>query len=272
MAKRALCVGINDYPYGDDSDLNGCVNDAKAWADLLLTHFGFTDVRLLVDAAATKATIAAGVKELIGTAQAGDILVYTFSGHGTYVTDTDNDEALYDEAQCPYDVADDLLIDDDWRKIFANIPEDVQLTVISDSCFSGTATRAPLAPPGKKTPDDRRVRFLNPARFGGTVLSNPWKNQEKVTAAKKETHPESSMKEIFLSGCSDSEYSYDALINGIYHGAMTYHAIQAIVAANFDLTYADMHKKLLGLVKDAGYPQTPQLEGKDDNKQRKLFT
>lgn len=27
--KRALCVGINDYPY-DGNDLNGCVNDAKA--------------------------------------------------------------------------------------------------------------------------------------------------------------------------------------------------------------------------------------------------
>ena len=29
MAKRAFCVGINDYPY-DGSDLNGCVNDAKS--------------------------------------------------------------------------------------------------------------------------------------------------------------------------------------------------------------------------------------------------
>ena len=29
MAKKALCVGINDYPY-DGSDLNRCVNDANA--------------------------------------------------------------------------------------------------------------------------------------------------------------------------------------------------------------------------------------------------
>ena len=29
MTKKALCVGINDYPY-EGSDLNGCVNDAKA--------------------------------------------------------------------------------------------------------------------------------------------------------------------------------------------------------------------------------------------------
>ena len=30
MAKRALCIGINDYP-GTGSDLAGCVNDAHDW-------------------------------------------------------------------------------------------------------------------------------------------------------------------------------------------------------------------------------------------------
>ncbi len=269
MAKRAFCVGINDYPF-DENDLKGCVNDAKAWADLLLTHYGFTDVRLLLDTAATKANIKAGVQELLDSAQAGDILVYTFSGHGTYVADVSGDETLYDEAQCPYDTADNLIIDDEWRTMFAAIPDGVNMTVISDSCFSGTGTRAKV--PGPPTPDDRRVRFLNPKKFGGTVLDNPYKIQEKATAAEKELYPESGMKAIYLSGCTDSQYSYDAKIEGIYHGAMTYHAIKAVVDAGFDITYADMHSKLVGLVKDAHYPQTPQLEGKEINKQQKLFT
>ena len=54
MKKKAFCVGINDYPY-DGSDLNGCVNDAKAWAQLLIEHFGFasTDVKTLFDSDAT---------------------------------------------------------------------------------------------------------------------------------------------------------------------------------------------------------------------------
>ena len=30
MTKKALCIGINDYP-GTDSDLQGCVNDATDW-------------------------------------------------------------------------------------------------------------------------------------------------------------------------------------------------------------------------------------------------
>ncbi|MGE5839594.1 MAG: caspase family protein, partial [Deltaproteobacteria bacterium] len=40
MAKRALCIGINDYP-GTGSDLAGCVNDANDWA-VLLKKRGFT--------------------------------------------------------------------------------------------------------------------------------------------------------------------------------------------------------------------------------------
>ena len=58
-----------------------------------------------------------------------------------------------------------LIIDDELREIFANLTKGVSMTVISDSCFSGTVTRAAMSEviPGLKTPDDRRVRFLNPA-------------------------------------------------------------------------------------------------------------
>ena len=31
MSKRALCMGINNYP-GTHMDLSGCVNDARDWA------------------------------------------------------------------------------------------------------------------------------------------------------------------------------------------------------------------------------------------------
>ena len=32
--KKAICIGINNYP-GISNDLNGCVNDAKDWSALL---------------------------------------------------------------------------------------------------------------------------------------------------------------------------------------------------------------------------------------------
>jgi DNA-binding MarR family transcriptional regulator len=271
MSKKALCVGINDYPY-DGSDLNGCVNDAHGWADLLLSHYDFVegDIKLLIDAQATRAAIMAELQALLTGAKADDLLVFTNSSHGTYVADTNGDEPMYDEAICPYDCADNLLIDDDLRELFANLPNGVHLTVISDSCFSGTVTRAAIGEnvPGLRTPDDRRVRFLSPALRGQEVLENPWKAKPKS----KSKYPESKMKEILLSGCSDKEYSYDALIGGTYHGAMTYFALQAIQAAEYKITLQQLHTQLNFLLDDAGYSQHPQLEGSAVNKKRFIFS
>lgn len=271
MAKKAFCVGINDYPY-EGSDLNGCVNDAQGWAGLLRDHYDFaaTDVTLLTDAAATKGAIVAGIEGLLAGARSGDVLVFTNSSHGTYVADTDGDEPAYDEAMCPYDTADYLLVDDELREIFACLPRGVHLYVISDSCFSGTVTRAAVAEnlPGLRTPDDRRVRFLNPALRGDSVLPNPWKARPK----RCDKYPESGMKEVLFSGCTDKEYSYDALIDGVYHGAMSYFALKAIRDANYRITWSQLHARLDVLLDAAGYNQHPQLEGKAGNKRRPIFT
>lgn len=271
MNKKALCVGINDYPY-EGNDLNGCINDANGWADLLISHYNFakSDVKLLIDAQATKAATLLGLKALLTKAKSGDVLVFTNSSHGTYIADTSGDEPTYDEAICPFDCADNLLVDDDLRELFSNLPKGVHLTVISDSCFSGTVTRAALneAVPGLKTPDDRRVRFLNPALRGDPILENPWKAKSKSRGK----YPESKMKEILLSGCSDKEYSYDALIGGKYHGAMTYFALQAIQAAAYTITLQQLHTRVINLLDEAGYPQHPQLEGRTSTKKQLIFS
>lgn len=269
--RRAFCVGINDYPY-DGSDLNGCVNDAHAWAQLLIDHYDFPagDVTVVTDADATKAAMMDGLTDLLAGAKKGDVLVFTNSSHGTYQADKDGDERLYDEALCPYDTADDVILDDELRGLFADLPSGVRLTVISDSCHSGTVLRASVAEnvPGMRTPDDRRVRFLNPALRGEKVLPNPWKAKPKA----KEKYPESGMTALLLSGCKDVEYSYDALIEGGYHGAMTYYAIEAIREADYRLTYSQLHSRVNFLLEENGYPQHPQLEGRSEYKKRRLFS
>src|SRR5262245_28802436 len=153
--KRALCVGINDYPVRD-TDLKGCVNDAKAWAALLHDHFEFAteDITILLDEQATRDAILGALDALLASAKDGDILVFTNSSHGTYVFDEDGDETRYDEAICPWDMKEHLIVDDELRERFHALPDGVHLTVISDSCFSGTVTRG-----GLPTPDDRRRRF-----------------------------------------------------------------------------------------------------------------
>jgi metacaspase-1 len=269
VGRRALCVGINEYPLAGAS-LQGCVNDARAWAELLTTHYGFapSDVALLLDAQATKANIMAGLRDLLTGARAGDVLVFANASHGTYIPDASGDET-YDQAMCPYDCADNLIVDDELRALFAKaLPRGARLTIISDSCFSGTVTRVDLSElmPGIAVPDERRVRFLSPALRGVRVLPNPWQ------AKPKDKVPQSRMKEVLLSGCSAKEYSYDALIEGTYHGAMTYFALQTIAEAGYELTYEELAARLSPLLEEADYNQHPQLEGRATNKRRPLFS
>jgi metacaspase-1 len=271
MTKRAVCVGINDYPI-EGMDLHGCVNDANQWAELLRARYEFSggDIELLLDGQATKAAIIAALKRLLAGARDGDVLAFTNSSHGTYVADTDHDEPGYDEAICPWDVTDNLIVDDDLRKLFTDLRVDAHLVVISDSCFSGTLTRAAVAEniPGMATPDARRIRFLSPALLGRAVITNPIARVPKERVA----FPESGMNHILMSGASDHEYSYDAAIDGAFHGAMTYHAIKAISAAGYRLTYAELHDRLQPMLEAAGYFQHPQLEGKASMKDRQLFS
>jgi hypothetical protein len=267
--KRALCVGINDYPY-NGSDLNGCVNDANAWAALLTSQYGFasSDVRVITDAQATKANVVAALKDLLSGAQAGDVLVFQNSSHGSYVVEKGGDEPMYDEVLCPYDIASNHIKDDELYDLFSGIKSGVRFTAILDNCHSGTATRAIVGEGmGMQTPDDRRRRFLSPALRGLPILEDPWKAKPKGKVAR----PESEMNEILLAGCTDVEYSYDAFFNGVYHGACTYFALQVIRQANYRLTYSQLHSRLTSLI-TAGYPQHPQLEGKLENKRRQIFS
>ncbi len=114
MAKRAVCVGINDYP-GNYNDLSGCVNDANDWAALLRTKFDFgKGVKLITDAEATRAKILNALRELINSAKSGDVVVFTYSGHGTWVPDQGERDEFdnRDEAICAHD---GNIIDDELR-------------------------------------------------------------------------------------------------------------------------------------------------------------
>jgi metacaspase-1 len=258
--KKAFCVGINDYGYRSapemgisNLNLKGCVNDAHDWANLLVRHYEFSvaDVTLLTDMDATRANILKGLKDLVVGAQKDDVLVFTNSSHGFFTPDVSGDEEVsefavggkyfkgkYDEAICPYDYP-RLIIDDELRELFDGIGAGVNLTVISDSCFSGT---------------------LSDSSFS------------KQRGTKK---PSQRSREILLTGTSDHALSGDAHSEGRDNGFMTYHAIKAIKDGGYRLTYAELHEKMLTSIKnsDTKYKdQRPQLEASPQNKQLYIFT
>ena len=244
--KRAVCIGINNYP-GIFNDLKGCVNDAQDWS-ALLEGFGFETI-LMLDSQATRTNIKAELQSLVEITNAGDIAVFTYSGHGTQVADTSSDEGdSYDEAICAYD---GNIIDDELRGLLEGLHPQATLIVISDSCFSGSVTRL--------AGETAIPRFIRPAfSTAGMTPKRPF------------LLPESDMPELLISGCTDSEYSYDAEFDGRPNGAMTALAIR-VIQQNPNVTYREFYVGLRNLLPSNDYPQTPQLEGSDANKDRKLF-
>lgn len=276
MAKKALCIGINNYP-GTDMDLAGCVNDAADWS-ALLTERGFR-VQKLTDAQATKAAMVAAIRALVKGAAAGDSLVITFSGHGTYAPDENGDEPDgLDEGLCPYDIKQgNVLIDDEIHHLFSERAAGVKIVLVSDSCHSGTVIRAAPADPdadgarprfmpmGAWLPEDRLPRAANGKPATQVALSStlsPWAGAISQSGG-----------DLLLSGCAEgpNNFSYDAVIARRANGAFTYYALKALKKLPAGATYADWHAEIRKALPSASYPQTPQIFGSKAARKVKVF-
>lgn len=163
VVNRALLIGINRYE--SIGHLRGCINDVTNVRHLLLTYFGFKveNISVLVDSSAQRARIEKRINWLFDGAQSGGNLVLHFSGHGSYIRDFNGDEGrrklndTEDELICLYNMdwrnRDSYIIDDDLGEWLKKKPDGVDLTVILDSCHSGTGTReVGLAPPPHLAP------------------------------------------------------------------------------------------------------------------------
>jgi hypothetical protein len=72
--------------------------------------------------------------------RADDIFLLTYSGHGGQVPDTNGDEPdRKDETWVLYDGE---LVDDELHELYTQFKSGTRVVVLSDSCHSGTVTRA----------------------------------------------------------------------------------------------------------------------------------
>ena len=147
--RKALLIGIDAYQ--NVLPLIGPVNDAKAMREFITADLGFGDgdVRLLVDADATRANILREIEEwLIDGTRPGDEVFFYFSGHGFQQPDTSGDESdRLDETLVPVDVVvrNDKtiagMIADDEIAALLNRLSGRRVTVVVDACHSGTSDR-----------------------------------------------------------------------------------------------------------------------------------
>ena len=264
MSKRALTIGINDYP-GTDGDLAGCVNDARDWGAVLGAQ-GF-EVTALLDAAATRDAMVAQIGDRVAGASAGDIVIITYSGHGTWVPDRSGDESDgRDEALCPHDIGEGkMLLDDDLHALFDQRPAGVRVVLISDSCHSGSVTRGDEADLDPALP---RARFLPPAS---------WMSLAELAACRG--RPAALMGgmtrtggDLLLAGCRDTEFSWDTQFRGRPNGAFTYYAIKTLHTLLPGASYQQWFRSIRHYLPSTRLPQSPQIYGSRSARHFELFT
>ena len=143
MAKgMALNIGLNAvdprHYQGWSGELNACEADANDMADIA-AEGKFKVQKLLTKSATRKATLA-GLEKAAKALKAGDMFFLTYSGHGGQVPDKNDDEPdAQDETWCLYDGE---LIDDELYTELGRFEPGVRIFVLSDSCHSGTVTKA----------------------------------------------------------------------------------------------------------------------------------
>ena len=266
--KRALLVGIDLY-HPDASaqaagpptrqrwvDLDGAVNDALSVRALLLARYGFRpdEIHLLTNEQATRARILDELSHFLdGGAKPGDVRFFYYAGHGSQIRNSLSPEPdKYDETLVPHDAAAGAadLRDKELARLLAPIAaRGAALTVVLDSCHSGSGTRG--LPRGKERrlePIDRDVKdgsaAPDPIHAGALVLSAALDSQ---TAGEEEDE------------------------DGRPHGAFTLALLEALRTSAVDESIDRVFLKAKACLQRNGRPQEPVLGAGVERKRRSLL-
>lgn len=209
---RALHIGLNHIDpahYGTDGELAGCINDANDMLKMAQA-LGYAAQPPIVDGDATVARVKSEINAAAADLQAGDSFLITYAGHGGQVPDASGDEVDdplggkgddQDETWCLFDRE---LVDDELYSLYAGFLPGVRITVVSDSCHSGTVTRA-VSLGGRFLGREvlKRVYSANKELYDGIQREYPASDRVTVGASI-----------ILISGCMDNQTSADGQGNG----------------------------------------------------------
>ncbi|CAG8630689.1 6729_t:CDS:2, partial [Scutellospora calospora] len=266
--KRALLIGINyfDTKY----ELKGCINDVKNIKHFLMDHFKFkeSEITVLTDDQSntlklpTRENILKEMKALVADAKPHD------SGHGGQKVDLDGDEEDgFDETIMPLDfrVKGEIIDDEMHHTLVDPLPAGCRLTVIFDSCHSGTVLDLPYvysthgkvkAPKILQQAFNAGVKYLQGDRE--TAKSDKSRILDGQKIRRKNLQTKSSPADVIMfSGCKDEQTSADAFEGGATTGAMSY-ALITTLKMDSNQTYQSLLNHIRDILRNK-YSQKPQL-------------
>jgi metacaspase-1 len=258
----SLHLGLNSvdprYYQGWDGSLRGCEQDARDMYDLA-RGLGYKAKILLTK----QCTADALIKNLLSVAkvlEAGDSFFLTYSGHGGQIPDTngDEDDGL-DETWVMYNR---MFIDDELHTIFGKFKPGVRVTVLSDSCHSGTVTRtmifASLAKAHRdivkkkkskisEEEDEAEEHELRYRLCPREICTKVFTKDKKTYVSLGKENPLGDKTPvgasvILISGCQDNQLSQDGLKNGLF----TENLLHVWNGGNFEGDFQSFHKAIQG--------------------------
>lgn len=255
---HALVVAIDKYPV-KGHELNGCVNDASAFADYLKEFCRTSGItyneKKLFDADATRLKIVEGFKHF-DKAKDGDTCVYYYSGHGSTMPAPpefwDEPDGMSQTIVC-YDSRTGKegcrdMADKEIGYLIhkATKGRDVHFLAVTDCCHSGTNTRDVAAAEGLKarmadkcTATPRAIDYLG---FSEWVKAQP-----------------PSSKHVHLAAAKNDETAKECKIGGVSRGVFTYSMIETLQQTNGNISYSELIQRVSIKARNKVQDQTPQL-------------
>ncbi|MFD5322317.1 caspase family protein [Streptomyces sp. NPDC127092] len=214
----SLHVGLNsvdpDRYGGWDGTLVACENDARDMARLARAA-GFEDTVVLT----REGTADRVVTELRAAAErlaAGDILLFTYSGHGGQVPDVtgpDDEPDRRDETLVLYDRQ---FLDDEVHQEFLRFDDGVRIFTLFDCCHSGTSIEIPGVTDvtGRYLPEPKQIELYERDREFYDDLQRTIA-KDAAAASDGQGPPV-----ILISACQDNQTAADGPVNGAFTEAL----------------------------------------------------
>lgn len=250
----SLHVGLNGVDpskyHGWDGKLIACENDARDM-DQLAKDAGFQDRTTLLTADATVGNVTTELRKAAQALTPGDVLFFTYSGHGGQIADLNGPEDepdRLDETICLYDRE---YIDDEIYKEFEGFAEGVRILCLLDSCHSGSGVKVREI----LTPEALEEQFQtdDPNKVETTARIMPLDKQAEVYERDKQLYDEIQRKinakdtrdlgatVLLISACQDNQLSADGLVNGLFTGTL----LQVWNGGKFAGGYKAFHREIL---------------------------
>lgn len=236
-ARRALLIGISDYPVYKDAALTWSSIHGENDVTLIsgtLKKKGFS-VSSLTGKNATAAAMRKAFATLERNAMPGDIVYIHFSGHGQPFEDVSGDEQDgWDEAIVPYDAAmsythgvyegGNHIIDDELSDMIGKIRRKVgskgYVYVVIDACHSGGAAR------GEEQEED--VVYVRGTKSGFSRSGKkfiPRIDSRSFMRIKREAGLSGV---CYLEACRSYQTNCEIKQDGKYYGPLTYYINQTL--------------------------------------------